>query len=426
MRLKACTLLLLSLSIALPLNSMQSWLPSYLKSAISNVSSPIINACSSMSWNGHAQNPHLFYKKWAIVFATGALTYPFCSLIKRYFAYPTHTPTATPPLAIAHIPLAHAWVEKPAIIAGRYANNPDEHHHHIADSLRVFWATKTSHAPYYAHTDELKEWTTQPTIVERSQTPRVTWIGHATFLIQIEGLNIITDPIFYNLSVLYPRNTAPGIAPEQLPHIDIILISHNHYDHTDAASLRFVQRRDNPTCLVPAGNKSLLESFGFNHVIECTWGDACRIETSQTTISFLPAHHWSNRSPFDINKSLWGSWLIRSHTSTIYFAGDSSYGTHFAHIAHHMGPIDIALLPIGPNEPHYALKHEHMNAQEALQAFIDLQANAFIPMHWGTFRLGTDSFIDPINALNACTRQQKSMSAGKIIHILTLGGTLTI
>jgi len=233
---------------------------------------------------------------------------------------------------------------------------------------------------------------------------RVTWIGHASFLIQIGDFSVLTDPVFGDLSFLFKRIQEPGIALTCLPSIDAVVISHNHRDHLDEQSIRAIFTR-NPAChfYVPYGDKAWFLKRGITQVTECMWWDheVLRIGTTDLTIHFLPAHHWSQRGLFDRNKSLWGSWLIQTAGKAVYFAGDTAYSTHFKQIAHEFGSIDLALMPIGPCEPYKWMKHSHMNAEESGRAFIDLQARIFIPMHWGTYRFGVDSLFAPLDRITS-------------------------
>lgn len=235
---------------------------------------------------------------------------------------------------------------------------------------------------------------------EKSILPIITWIGHATVLIQVNDFNIITDPLFGDLSILYPRQMKPGIELKDLPHIDVILLSHNHRDHCDKKSLSALVK-DQPLCLVGKGLKKSFEKMGFKNVKEKTWWEEEKISKDNKSINFtfLLAWHWSNTGLFDINKTLWGSWMIDAGSTTIYFGGDTAYEKHFSLIAKKFPKIDIALLPIGPVNPRDLMKDSHMGPEEAGQAFLDLKACVLIPIHWGTFALGTDCFLDPINGL---------------------------
>lgn len=276
------------------------------------------------------------------------------------------------------------------------------------------------------------EWVAQDTPLAMSQEPVITWIGHATFLIQVGGLNILTDPIFGNASAFFPRLLPPGIALAQLPPIDLVLLSHNHRDHCNLPSLHALQKaHPNMHLLVAAGDKKWLSKKGFNLVDEFEWWQTH--ERSSVQFTFLPAHHWSAQGIFDRNTSLWGSWMIKSpfhgeensqsSSRTIYFAGDTSYSPHFNHIAQEFQTIDVALMPIAPELPHPSMRKSHIDSQEAIQAFLDLKAKTFIPMHWGTFPFGTDTFLGPIERLQTNWRMQ-DLHAHKNLIIPKVGQRL--
>jgi len=264
------------------------------------------------------------------------------------------------------------------------------------------------------------EWFESQTPLANSVDPVVTWIGHATFLVQVGGVNILTDPIFDSPSFIFPRLLPPGIAIEQLPQIDFVLLSHNHLDHCDMPSLRALLKRfPNIQLLVPQGDKGWLQAAGFGQVKEFTWWQ------EHTLFTFLPARHWSQNGVFDCNKSLWGSWMIRHGSHSIYFAGDTAYSHHFTAIAAEFKNITVALMPIGPCEPDPAMRKSHVDSAQAVQGFIDLQAHHFVPMHWGTFPFGTDHFDTPIHKLQAAWQQQEVALAGKKLCLPKFGKQIT-
>lgn len=249
---------------------------------------------------------------------------------------------------------------------------------------------KSTWARLRASKADIVDWHAPEDPVIRSQELRITWIGHATVLIQVAGLNILTDPIFGASSILYPRIINPGIPFEKLPPIDLVIISHNHYDHMESKSIRALYKK-NPgiTFLVPQGTKSWFARRSINSAVECVWWDTYT-KADKLTCTFLPAIHWTQRGLFDRNKALWGSWMIEASGTTVYFGGDTAFGQHFATIAHEFSSIDLAILPIGPCEPRNAMKHAHMDSYEAIQACNILKANNFFPIHWGTFRFGDE------------------------------------
>lgn len=266
------------------------------------------------------------------------------------------------------------------------------------------------------------------TALHTDPQPIITWVGHATFIIQISGLVIATDPIFGNPSSFFKRITKPGIQLEHLPAVDVVLLSHNHLDHMHYPSLWAIAKK-NPRVrfLVPLGDKAGMQKQGFTHVEEYTWWDAVEIfGTTNESIkfSFLPALHWSGRGVFDRNKSLWGSWMIQSSAHTLYFAGDTAYGKHFKAIAEEFPVIDTALMPIGPCEPSEDTQLTHMGPEQAGQAFLDLQARCFIPMHWGVYWFGIDYPLLPMERLQAWWQGNLENLEGRTLAAMKFGESL--
>ena len=319
---------------------------------------------------------------------------------------------------------------KPHIRSGRFYNNPqDQIRTRLGHVIRMTWRgiieTLRGKRSTKAILDNVKlnDWMVTPTWQTTSQEPVITWLGHATFLIQIGGINIITDPIFYDMSRFIKRLLPCPINPKNLPPIHVILLSHNHADHTDEKSLNNL-RHHNPLILVPQGDKPWFERRKFTNVHELTWGDTHTV--GQTTLTFLPASHWSGRHLLNLNHSLWGSWLIRNNTSSVYFAGDSAYSGHFASIGRTHGPIDIALMGIAPQTPRELMYDAHISPQEAVQAFIDLGAKQFIPMHWGTIMFGLDTFDYPIQQLQAYWHERQGELQNKQLHTIKCGQALQL
>ncbi|MBV8660606.1 MAG: MBL fold metallo-hydrolase [Candidatus Dependentiae bacterium] len=273
---------------------------------------------------------------------------------------------------------------------------------------------------FYPIGKEIQDWVVKPSYPQKSHEPHFTWLGHATFLIQIGGKNILTDPIFGNMSVIFSRILPHNIPTKDLPVIDYIILSHNHPDHMDSNSLREIQRH-NPhvKVLVPMGDKVWFDAQGFKDCSEHFWWD--EIEFDGLKFTFLPAKHWSQRGLFDKNKSLWGSWMIEHNGFKFYFAGDTGWGRHFSIIGEMFKSIDVALMPIGPGEPRESMKHSHINAEEAGQAFLELKARWFVPMHWGTFRLGMDRFKEPVVRIKNWWQLHKKQCTHKMLKIVKVG-----
>ncbi|MED0964245.1 MBL fold metallo-hydrolase [Bacillus paramycoides] len=248
----------------------------------------------------------------------------------------------------------------------------------------------------------------------------VTWIGHSTFLIQMNGLNILTDPVWTNKLKLVPRLTQPGLALDELPKIDIVLISHGHYDHLDFSSLR--QLNNDVLYLVPIGLKKLFTRKKFTNVKEYSWWDSITID--EVAFHFVPAQHWTRRSLFDMNTSHWGGWIIDNKitSETIYFCGDSGYFKGFKEIGKRFS-IDIALMPIGAYEPEWFMKVSHVSPEEAVQAYLDINATHFIPMHYGTFALADETPREAVTRLR--NNWNLRMLPWEQLHVLFLGQTFT-
>ena len=233
----------------------------------------------------------------------------------------------------------------------------------------------------------------------RHSEPTVTWVGHATLLVQMEHLTFLTDPIWSNRPSPVPfagpnRYVKPGIAIEDLPPIDFVMISHNHYDHLDVPTLRKLAKRSPDTIFfVPVGNGKLLRKKGIEQVRELDWGETASIKGA--TIHCLPTQHWSKRSLTDTRKALWSSWAVTGPQRRFYFAGDTGYFEGFKEIGEKLGPFDLAAVPIGAYEPNAMMKASHMNPEEAVQAAVDLQAKTAVAMHFGTFDLSDEPIGEP-------------------------------
>ena len=230
----------------------------------------------------------------------------------------------------------------------------------------------------------------------------VTFIGHSSFLIQVGATAVLIDPVYARraspFSFAGPRRVrAPGVRFDDLPPISLVLLSHNHYDHCDLGTLKLLERRFHPQVVTPAGNGRLLRSAGIGRVEELDWWQSTR--SAPLPITVTPAQHFSARHLFDRNRALWGGFLIEAGRHRILHVGDSGYGPHFREIAARLGPIDLALIPIGAYEPRWFMKDIHMNPAEAVQAHLDLGARRSIAMHFGTFQLTPEGIDQPVRDL---------------------------
>jgi L-ascorbate metabolism protein UlaG (beta-lactamase superfamily) len=235
----------------------------------------------------------------------------------------------------------------------------------------------------------------------------VTFIGHATFLIQTAAGNILTDPIYSQragpLNMIGPRRVRqPAVPLDDLPAISVVLLSHNHYDHCDLRTLRTLAQRFDPLVVTPLGNEALVRSAGIRRVEALDWWQFAT--TFALPIALTPAHHFSARSPFDRNRALWGGFLLVADGARIFFAGDTAYAPIFRDVRQRLGPIDLALLPIGAYEPRWFMQAVHMNPAEAVQAHLDLEASESVGMHFGTFQMTPEGINEPLHALEEARR----------------------
>ena len=235
------------------------------------------------------------------------------------------------------------------------------------------------------------------------QKTSLTWIGHATFLIQFNGLNILTDPHFSEraspVSWAGPKRVVPpAMKIDQLPDIDAVIISHDHYDSLDVATLRALAQHNiehKLVFIVPLGLKAWFDDLKLDavDVVELDWTQSYSI--NKTTFTAEPVQHWSKRTLFDSYERLWASWVIEAGGHKIYFAGDTGYAEHFKQLGNKYGGFDLALLPIGAYEPRWFMKSYHVNPDEAVQIHRDIKSKYSVAMHWGTFILTDEPLDEP-------------------------------
>jgi L-ascorbate metabolism protein UlaG (beta-lactamase superfamily) len=242
-----------------------------------------------------------------------------------------------------------------------------------------------------------------PQRLEQGQL-RATFINHSTVLLQLGELNIITDPIWSNYAspVQFAgprRHREPGLRFEDLPPIDIVLLSHNHYDHLDTPTLLRLQRRDAPTVYCPLGVARRVRRLGFHSIVELDWWQ--QQEFRDARIHCVPAQHFSARGLLDRNRTLWCGWHLETPEGGIFFAGDTGMGPHFDEIARRFAPPRLALLPIGAYRPRWFMGPVHMGPEEAIEAHAILRAHASLPIHHGTFSLADDGESEPVDHLRA-------------------------
>jgi N-acyl-phosphatidylethanolamine-hydrolysing phospholipase D len=243
-----------------------------------------------------------------------------------------------------------------------------------------------------------------------TMNPSITWVGHATVLVQMNGVNILTDPQWGEraspLSWGGPRRLSPpGLAFEDLPRIDVVLISHDHYDHLDLNTVKRLAAAHDPLFLVPLGLKAWFAENQMTRVEEMDWWQ----EREYRGLKFVcvPAQHFSQRTLTDANRRLWASWSVLSVERRFYFSGDTGYFTFFKEIGQRLGPFDVAALAIGAYEPPEIMRFVHLTPEQAVQAFVDLNGRALLGIHLGTFDLAEEPLDEPPQRMLAEMRRRK-------------------
>ncbi|WP_336366064.1 MBL fold metallo-hydrolase [Marinobacter sp. C2H3] len=242
--------------------------------------------------------------------------------------------------------------------------------------------------------------------------PQLTWLGHASFLFQYQGLNVLTDPVLSERASPFrfvgpKRYTPAALTVAEMPAIHLVLISHNHYDHLDEPTVRQLHRRFGPGLqfCVPAGLRAWFEKRGVHNVVERDWWQSAPL-ADNTEAFCLPAQHFSGRTPTDTNASLWCSWLLDLDGYRFYFAGDTGYGQVFRTIGEVFAPIDLALIPIGAYDPRWFMAPVHVAPEESVRIHQDIGAKQSVAMHWGTFVLTDEPMDEPPRRLRMALERQ--------------------
>ncbi|TXH70799.1 MAG: MBL fold metallo-hydrolase [Thiothrix sp.] len=312
---------------------------------------------------------------------------------------------------------------KPAVFAkGKFHNQQAQQSKSLWEYLKMTRKHPFSQWPAWVE----NEYTAQPIERVNDGSLQVTVIGHSTVLIQTAGYNILTDPVYgmraSPVNFAGPKRVrAPAIRFEDLPPIDVVAISHDHYDHLDSSTVQALVKRDNPAIFVGLGVAKRMPYS--ERVTELDWWEASRV-SDQFNVYFVPTQHFSGRGLFDRDTTLWGGFVLEVSGRKVYFGGDTGYADHFQQTYAQFGAMDIALIPIGAYEPREFMGPVHMDPQEAVQAHLDLHAKRSIGVHYATFQMTSEPIHEPVKLLEAA-RAKAGLSAEDFMA-LPFGQTLIV
>jgi len=286
----------------------------------------------------------------------------------------------------------------------------------LADFLKFAWGMRRAEVP----TIPPDLVAPKPPVLSALAENQIAWLGHACFALRLAGKLILTDPYLSRTAGPFglgpKRFLAPAVAAQDLPRLDLIVISHNHYDHVDTAALKAYRWRAETPVVCPLGVGRLLRRLGFTRVVELDWWQEWQLEG--LTVTGLPAVHFSGRGLFDRNRTLWMSLALASAQRKVWFGGDSGYGAVFDEIGTRAGPFDLALVGIGAYTPRIIMEPSHATPEEAIQIVRDIRARAAIGMHWGSIMLTPeDPFEAPVRFRQAALEQQYGEANAWIMQV---------
>lgn len=337
-----------------------------------------------------------------------------------------------------------------ALLVGCASSNPaydPSQPHHLPNGFRNlhasphgepeggFWAWQWQRLRAHLPADRPERVPRAPVDLARLQRPTAdltfTWLGHSSALWQVNGLQVMTDPHLSEraspVSFAGPRRlNAPPIGFDHLPRIDVVLISHNHYDHLDLATVQRLaaQAGGSPLFVVPLGVGRWMADQGITRVKEMDWWQRVEIPATAgaVTVTFVPSHHWSSRTPWDRSATLWGGFVMQTQMAaapvSLYYAGDTGYAPDFAEIGQRFGGFDFSMIPVGCYEPRWFMRGQHVNEDEAVRIHRDVRSRQSIGVHWGVFRLCDDPIDAPLDGLPAALERAQVPRDAFVLPVL--------
>ncbi len=327
--------------------------------------------------------------------------------------------TSNPDLHTLKLPFE--WNGTPVDDRGRFIN----HEFPFVDSFRevLRWQTTRNPQKSEKETDTWKAEVVYNQGFIDSKDDCIVWLGHASFFIRLAGITFLIDPVLFNVSLI-KRQSALPIAADELRNIDYILISHDHRDHCDEKSLKLLAR-NNPDATYLTGLKldTIIRSFTNSNKIQTAGWYQQYLTDDAIKVFYVPSRHWGRRFLTDTNLRLWGGYVIQGAGKTIYFSGDSGYGSHFSDVAKVFPDIDFAIIGVGAYKPEFFMGQSHVSPTNAVKAFHDMHARVMIPMHYGTFDLSDEPIGDPLRVLRKLEEQSlingdlKALKVGEVLKL---------